>query len=157
MESLHKMTPEQLKALSPECLLLLINSDDDINADIIILKNYFSSLKYYGGNQALYDKKKALIAKEILSKHSDKQFYLTCDYEKQYCDLNAITNWKLHTEDEIKLLIPTGLDIDKIICSGNTKKQASFFCISSTKLVCICALKICLDIILIYMLSILIY
>jgi hypothetical protein len=123
MESLHKMTPEQLKALSPECLQLLINSDN-MNNDIAKLKYYFTSLTYTTGNikTAKYNESEARIAREILIKYSNQQFYLTFEYKNISVDVGSIFNWKLHTNDEIKLLIPTGANINKIICSNESNK-----------------------------------
>jgi len=54
--------------------------------------------------------------RELLRKYySNIQFYLTYDRNQI-----SILNWKLHTEDDVKLLIPTGLSVDKVISLENT-------------------------------------
>jgi len=71
MELLHKLSPEQLKALSPECLQLLINSNN-MNDDVSKLKCYFDTLAYSkicSDITASYNETNARIAPEILFKY----------------------------------------------------------------------------------------
>lgn len=124
MNALKNLSPEQISALSPECLKMLLQSND-MDQDIAKLKYCFSSLEY---NK--YDESKFSELRQILLKYPKTNFYLTYDFidgdytiktlygiriSNDYPKYdNRNTNWKLHTEEEMKSLVPTGVDLNKI-------------------------------------------
>lgn len=58
--------------------------------------------------------------RKILLKYHKINFYLTYDLNnnKNMFSNSFNSNWKIHTEDEIKNNIPTGVDIEKICLSN---------------------------------------
>ena len=123
MDILKNLTPDQISALSPESLKIILgnNSFDD---DVAKMKYYFKTLQYddgFGAGGAKYNEKDAMIMRELLLKYSKYNFYLIFEL---YGD--NIRNWDLHTEDEINKIIPTGIDLEKICISNKGSPRCMY-------------------------------
>lgn len=140
MDILKDLSPEQIKALTPECLQIILQHDK-IAEDIATLKHNFSALKYKnnGDFDAYYDELNVREIKRLLLKHNNKTFYLTYLAQGNECANNrshSAKNWQLHTEEEIKMIlssetqmrniwfkeekeiiIPTNIELEKICFS----------------------------------------
>jgi hypothetical protein len=138
MNVLQHLTSQQIQAFTPECLKVLLEQNTRLNDivvleqntrldDIVLLKYYFTQLKYDGrynnAYTAKYNEHDASKMRQILLKYSSENFYLTCvevynpthSYNYTY---HQMYNYKLHTFDEIKTILPTGVDINKVCFSG---------------------------------------
>lgn len=127
MYTIQSLTPDQIKALTPNCLKVLLAQDEDIAK----LKYYFDTLKYMSHpkistvlSPAQYDESAAQPMREILLKYPTTNFYLTHDYlpnhdiNQGFTSVYIPLNWKLHTQEELIATIP---DIDKL-CFGKGSK-----------------------------------
>jgi hypothetical protein len=121
MNILQTLTPEQIKALTPECLQLLCSQNDKLD-DIAKMKYYFKQLKYENGYPRYKENEAAELRKLLLKYHKDN-FYIT--YEESFDAWNKLCNlnYELHTEEEIKEKLPTGADLQKLCFSGNDYKS----------------------------------
>lgn len=125
MNLLKSFTPEQLNALSPECLKILLDIDknnfkNDLEKDTIELKCIVTRVIYDNNypfdKRAKWEKNNLNIIEKILLKHHEINFYLIYEiHDEKYYNP---TNWKLHTEEEIQQILPTGVDINKISFSN---------------------------------------
>lgn len=120
MNILQKMTPEQISALTPECLKILIQQDSK-HLDIEKMRNFFNKLGYECIRSFSYsiisDKKTSFIddVDEILQKYPTDKFYLYIHLTKNWCNILSETfAFKLFTESEAILLLPTGCELNKI-------------------------------------------
>jgi len=112
MDILKELSPEQIKALTPECLQVILKQDNKTE-DIANLKYYFASLEYESNGTFRSSNNKSKIAEiqKLLLKYTNNTFYLTFRFlNDKYND----TDWKIYTEEEIKIIIPTGVELHKI-------------------------------------------
>jgi hypothetical protein len=128
MNLIKQLTPEQIQALTPECLQLLC-SQNTKSDDIAKMKYYFKQLKYNNGYPR-YIENEAASLRKLLLKYPHDNFYIT--YEESFDSWKKIcnSNYELHTVEEIKEKLPTGVDIQKLCFSGEDHKryQNSWFC-----------------------------
>ncbi len=121
MDLLKLFTPEQLKALSPECLQILLKSDNNLD-NVVEMKHYFDTLTYTLNNSymdANCDRNGMLNIRKILLKCGKQMFYLTYELDKN--NQSYATKWKLYTKDEILNILPTGIDLDQVCFSKGNK------------------------------------
>jgi hypothetical protein len=110
MEVLKDLTPEQIHALSPECLQILLNN---MNGDIAELKYICENVKYSSQwNSLLWENSELNRVGEILLKNKEINFYFLYLGEKGEPKL-----WKVYTEDEIKKIVPNNVNLNKICFS----------------------------------------
>lgn len=125
MEVLKELTPEQISALSPECLQLILSTSTR-DKDILKLKERFSKVTLsLGGSydstmsntmncvsrdiiKKMSSDKNINKIKTLLSKYDKEHFYVT--YGENY---NNVTP-QLHTLDEINKILPTGINLEKL-------------------------------------------
>lgn len=126
-EILKALSPEQLKALTPECMRIIMGNDM-LENDVVEIRHFLNGIKYVNGQSYVYGDKTGLDNfSKILLRHHRVKFYLTYEIENDYYGcvvgerLKYPLNYKIYTEDEIKKIVPTGCDLDKICFSkGDT-------------------------------------
>lgn len=134
-EILKALSPEQLKALTPECMRIIMGNDM-LENDVVEIRHFLNGIKYepYRGSYGLNDKfgnREFNINglhnfSKILLKHNKKNLYLTYDIcnenECKYISNDCLPfDYKIYTEDEIKKIVPTGCDLEKICFSKGNK------------------------------------
>ena len=118
MNPLQNLTPDQIKALTPECLQILLGySRNDKLEDIAKMKSYFTQLEY-NHYDAYYREEDARELRKLLLKYSKDNFYLTYEEIGYGVPYLRSMNYELHTEEEINKIIPTGSDLKKLCFSG---------------------------------------
>lgn len=133
---LKALSPEQLKALTPECMRIIMGNDM-LENDVVEIRHFLNGIKYVNGQSYVYGDKTGLENfSKILLRHHRVKFYLTYEYsvtsipyflemKKSYVpyldDETKPLNYKIYTEDEIKKIVPTGCDLDKICFSKGDK------------------------------------
>lgn len=133
-EILKALSPEQLKALTPECMRIIMGNDM-LENDVVEIRHFLNGIKYetlynhnsYGKNDKFgehtFDLKGLDNFSKILLRHNRVNFYISYDiHEEENCRYDSKPlNYKVYTEDEIKKIIPTGVDLDKICFSKGNK------------------------------------
>ena len=130
MEKLQKLNPEQIAALSPECLKIILGSDTK-NEDIKKMKQFFDAIPYVYGKGLWFrgmrpDKNKLQkICNLFLKYHNDIFYLVPHKYENDIWgkDSNDIYKYTLYTEHEAKELLPTGCELNKISHRGLLPKN----------------------------------
>lgn len=121
MDILQKMTPEQISALTPECLKILMQQDSK-HVDIERMRNFFNSITYDSCFRKLEGGKNTSLSddvEKILQKYSEDNFYIHVYFpENDYNSLPKTLRFKLFTEQEAILLLPTGCELNKITFNG---------------------------------------
>ena len=114
MDKLQALSPEQIKALSPECLQVILNSDTK-STDIVKLKYYFTI------SNGKCDANLIKSIQDILFTYSTIKFYITYKEKQTFKFFNECESFELHTEEDITNILPTGIDIHKICFSKDSK------------------------------------
>ena len=160
MDELLKFTPEQLAVLSPDQIKIILECTKNVksvvslsfNDDIKNMKLFFSNLIYEVGDcchKCVYKKSEYDKLNDLLLKNKSSTFYLTYQFELYISPGTYISalikfpdkikytyiDWQLCTEDEIKNILPTGIDLEKIIVAPMllndgldfTKNKIDFF------------------------------
>lgn len=115
---LETLSPEQIKALSPECMRVLLSQSENKINDISKMKLFFKQQKQEEWDSGNYNKKEGAEIQRILLKYPKDQFYITYNYNGEYQ-----TNYNLYTFEEMQELLPTGVDIEKVSYSGDDYKD----------------------------------
>lgn len=127
MDILKDLSPEQIKALSPECLQILLNQDKRTNG-IADLKHCFLSIKCDSDGGPKIDNSNITRIQQLLLKNINQTFYLTYVPRAGGYSGNSPTDWNIHTEDEIKTMILTGVELENIcIYKGNFPLEEKYY------------------------------
>jgi hypothetical protein len=152
MEILKVLSPDQISALTPECLQVLLNNNNNNNEfdnDLVEMKYFFSHPKmdkdkYENIISCEYDNNGLISIKKLILKNHKINFYLLPSlpipnkhlnktflvneifgiYGKNICD-KMYGPMTLYTENELKNILPTGVDVDKV-CYSQTIKPCNF-------------------------------
>jgi hypothetical protein len=151
MEILKSLSEGQIRALSPECLKIILASgskptvaefakmsEQQINTLVdkdqileqirgYMYKIHIGELKrcveLYNKGHFLFDFTDYRQIKSILTKYTTNKFYFTYKATYGYTRdiIHTTSNWKVYDEDEFKAMLPIGVDISDLCYSKGHK------------------------------------